>query len=84
MDYRYKAQACMASAFISFLSASSAGVSIFPVSTGLLDRFDGSIDRSKDFVDAAVDVDLVDIASFSETEFIGILVRFGEAVAGVC
>jgi hypothetical protein len=37
------------------------------VSRGFVERFDGSIDLSSAFVDAMVDLDVVDMASFSVT-----------------
>jgi hypothetical protein len=49
--------------------------SLLVVSAGFADRFDGSIDLSSAFVDAIVDVDVVDMASFSVT-----YVRFGEPI----
>jgi hypothetical protein len=45
------------------------------ISTGFVERFDGSIVLSSAFVDAMVDVDVVDIASFSVT-----CVRFEEFI----
>jgi hypothetical protein len=50
---------------VNSLSAFIAGVSVFPVSAVPLDRFDGSIDRRSDLVEVIVDVDFIDIASFS-------------------
>lgn len=49
-----------------FLSAFSAGVSTRLAGFAAFTRFDGSSDRSSDVVDRAVEVDLIEIASFSE------------------
>lgn len=50
---------------MSFCSDVSAGVSVLLVSAGRLDFFDGSMFRRSALVEAIVDVDLVDMASFS-------------------
>ncbi|EUC42154.1 hypothetical protein COCMIDRAFT_8222 [Bipolaris oryzae ATCC 44560] len=68
--YRCNAQSCSASAFVNFLSAFSAGVSVtFDVAASvfvaLLSRFDGSSDFRSDFVLFIVDDEVIDIVSFS-------------------
>jgi hypothetical protein len=47
-----------------------AGVSLLRVSMGFVYRFDGKMDLSNAFVDAIVDIDLMDMVSFSVAGFI--------------
>lgn len=68
----------MASALVAFLSAFSAGVSLLFVSLLFEGRFDGSIDLIRDFVDAIVDADRRDRASFSG--IVLVLVQFVEDI----
>jgi hypothetical protein len=69
----------VASALIALLCDSRAAVSSLRVSVGFVYRFDGRIDLSKAFVDAIVDVDFVDMSSFSEFGFM--LVRYEVGIA---
>ena len=62
------AHANLASASICFLAAFSAGVSARLGALAGFVRFEGNNDRSSDVVDRAVDVDLMDMASFSNLE----------------
>ena len=59
----------MASALVAFLSDFSAGVSLLGVFVVFVDRFVAGIDLSSDLVDAIVDVDFMDMTSFSEMAF---------------
>jgi hypothetical protein len=59
----------VASALVAFLADFSAGVSLLRVPDGFSVRFDGNIDLISDFVDAIVDTDFMDIASFSDKVF---------------
>jgi hypothetical protein len=43
---------------------------LFLISVGFVARFEGSIDFSSAFVDAIVDVDAIDMASFSVASFV--------------
>jgi hypothetical protein len=63
--YRYVAHANLASASNFFLAAFSAGVSAWLGDFADLVCFEGNKDRSSDVVDRAVDVDFIDILSFS-------------------
>ena len=54
---------------IAFLSDFSTGVSLLVVFVVFGDRFVASIDLSSDLVDVIVDVDFIDMASFSEMAF---------------
>jgi hypothetical protein len=62
----YRKARYAASALIAFSCTCIAGSALFLDSTGLIYRFEGSNDLSSAFVDAIVDVDLVDTASFSD------------------
>jgi len=71
----------VASALIAFLSDFSAGVSLLVVFLVSVECFGASIDLSSDLVDAIVDVDFMDMASFSEMAFM--LARCDECIAVV-
>ena len=70
----------MASALIAFLADFSAGVSLLRVSEAFAVRFEGIIDLINDFVDAIVDTDFMDAASFPDMVFM--LVRDVEPILG--
>lgn len=63
--HRLSVHVNLASASIRFLSAFSVGVSVRLAGFA---RFDGTSDRSSDVVDRAVEVDLIDMASFADFE----------------
>jgi hypothetical protein len=69
----------VASARVAFIADVSAGVCVLPVSASFVYRLDGSSDFRRAFVDAMVDVDVIDIASFSMAWLM--LVRLVEVIA---
>ena len=62
----FSAHTSLASASIRFLAAFSAGVSTRFAGFAVFVRLDGTSDRSSNVVDRTVDVDFIDIASFSD------------------
>lgn len=68
----------MASALIAFLADFSAGVSLLRVPDGFSIRFNGKFDLISAFVDAIVETDFMDMASFSDMVFM--LVRGVEVI----
>jgi hypothetical protein len=64
---------------MALLAELSAGESLHRVPAGFADLFDGSMDLSSDFVDAIVDTDFIDRASFSGRVFM--LGRGAELIA---
>jgi len=71
----------VASALIAFLADSSTRDSLLRVSVVLVVRFDGRIFLMSDFVDAIVETDFMDIASFSD--MVLMLVRGIELILGI-
>jgi hypothetical protein len=69
----------VASARVAFIADFSAGVCVLLMSAGFVYRLDGSSDLRRAFVDAMVDVDVMDTASFSVTGLM--LVRLVEVIA---
>jgi hypothetical protein len=59
----------VASALVAFLADFSAGVSALRALDSCFVRFDRNIDMISDFVDAIVDTDFMDTASFSDIVF---------------
>jgi hypothetical protein len=55
----------VASALVAFIADLSAGVGFLPIFAVFVYRLDGSSDFRSAFVDAMVDVDVIDIVSFS-------------------
>lgn len=80
--HRLMAHANLASASMSFLSDFWVGVSVYlGVFSGFV-RFDGINDRSSDVVDRAVEVDFIDMASFSSRE--SMLARYADVISSFC